>query len=395
MITPRAADHAARLAADQLPAYVHDLADLADSARAVRAALPERAELYYAAKANPAAEILRTLAPHVSGYETASGGELAHVREAVPGMPLAFGGPGKTEAELRLALRLGVERFHVESEQELRLLADLADERPGGAPADILLRVNLPAAEAETSGAALAMGGRPSPFGLDPRSVEACLPLLRGRRLRLRGIHAHLASGLGPEAQLAVAARVTDWARDLAGLHRLQVTEVDVGGGMAVDYARPGARFDWQAYGRGLRELTAKHPDFTLRVEPGRALTAYCGWYVTEVLDLKHTHGEAFAVLRGGTHHLRTPAAKGHDHPFTVLPVDTWARPWPRPAALGEPVTLSGQLCTPKDVFARRVPVARLRAGDRVAFAMAGAYAWNISHHDFLMHPPPTFHFLS
>ncbi|GAA3070527.1 hypothetical protein GCM10020000_63810 [Streptomyces olivoverticillatus] len=157
---------------------------------------------------------------------------------------------------------------------------------------------------------------RPSPFGLDPRSAEACLPLLRGRRLRLRGIHAHLASGLGPEAQLAVAARVTDWARDLASRHRLQVTEVDVGGGMAVDYARPGARFDWQTYGRGLRELTAKHPDFTLRVEPGRALTAYCGWYVTEVLDLKHTHGEAFAVLRGGTHHLRTPRRQGPRPPL-------------------------------------------------------------------------------
>jgi diaminopimelate decarboxylase len=43
-----------------------------------------------------------------------------------------------------------------------------------------------------------------------------------------------------------------------------------------------------------------------------------------------------------------------------------------------EPVTLVGQLCTPKDVFARQVPVERLSVGDVVAFAMAGAYAWNI-----------------
>lgn len=27
-------------------------------------------------------------------------------------------------------------------------------------------------------------------------------------------------------------------------------------------------------------------------------------------------------------------------------------------------------------------------------FGVAGAYAWNISHHDFLMHPRPGFHFL-
>ncbi|MEV4438812.1 type III PLP-dependent enzyme [Streptomyces sp. NPDC049577] len=385
MITPRVAAHAHGLAGAGLPAYVYDLAALDEHARAVRAALPDGVELYYAAKANPAPEILRTLAPHVTGYEVSSGGELAHVRAAVPDRPLALGGPGKTAEELRLALQLGTERLHVESERELRLLAELAER-----PVDVLLRVNLPVAAGELGGAALAMGGRPSPFGLDPGGVRDCLPLLRASRLRLRGIHAHLASGLGPEAQLAVAGRVTDWARGLDPA----LTEVNVGGGMAVDYARPHARFDWRAYGTGLGGLLARHPGLTLRVEPGRALTAYCGWYVTEVLDLKHSHGEAFAVLRGGTHHLRTPAAKGHDQPFAVLPVDDWEHPWARPVVRDEPVTLCGQLCTPKDVLARRVRAGELRVGDRVAFAMAGAYAWNISHHAFLMHPPPAFHFL-
>ncbi|WP_461030241.1 type III PLP-dependent enzyme domain-containing protein, partial [Streptomyces sparsus] len=210
----------------------------------------------------------------------------------------------------------------------------------------------------------------------------------------LRGVHAHLASGLDADPLLATAARVTDWASHLADRHRLDLTEINVGGGMAVDYTDPAARFDWARYGAGLAELARAHPRFTLRVEPGRALTAYCGWYVTEVLDLKHSHGEAFAVLRGGTHHLRTPAAKGHSQPCVVLPRDDWPHPWPRPAVSGEPVTLVGQLCTPKDVLATAVPVGALRAGDRVAFAMAGAYAWNISHHDFLMHPPPAFHHL-
>ena len=123
-------------------------------------------------------------------------------------------------------------------------------------------------------------------------------------------------------------------------------------------------------------------------------MTAYCGWYVTRVLDVKRSHGKAFAVVAGGTHHLRTPAAKGHDQPFTVLPVAGWPHGWPRPAAAAEPVTIVGQLCTPKDVLAREVPVPRLRAADLVAFGLAGAYAWNISHHDFLMHPRPGFHYV-
>ncbi|WKX69566.1 type III PLP-dependent enzyme [Streptomyces sp. XD-27] len=407
MITEPVAALAAGLTADDLPAYVYDLAELAAHAEAVRAALPPAVELYYAAKANPAPEILRTLAPHVTGFEIASGGELAHVHRAVPELPLAFGGPGKTPAELRLALGLGVHRVHVESESELRQLADLAESLPDGLPngrtgraVDVLLRVNLPADEgtlggAALEGAALAMGGRPSPFGLDPDRLAACLPLLAASRaLRLRGIHAHLASGLDAPAQLALAERITGWAQDLSDRHGLGLTEVNIGGGMHVDYARPAERFDWAAYGKGLAALADRHPGLTLRIEPGRSLTAYCGWYVTDVLDVRHSGGEAFAVLRGGTHHLRTPAAKQHDHPFRVLPVDRWDHAWPRPGVRGEPVTLAGQLCTPKDILARRVPVTGLRAGDRIAFSLAGAYAWNISHHDFLMHPAPGFHYL-
>jgi diaminopimelate decarboxylase len=58
------------------------------------------------------------------------------------------------------------------------------------------------------------------------------------------------------------------------------------------------------------------------------------------------------------------------------------------------PGTITGQLCTPKDVLARDTRVTRVRAGDLVAFGLAGAYAWDISHRGFLMHPPPAFRYV-
>jgi diaminopimelate decarboxylase len=77
-----------------------------------------------------------------------------------------------------------------------------------------------------------------------------------------------------------------------------------------------------------------------------------------------------------------------------VVAVQEWPATWPRPEVVDAPVTVVGQLCTPKDVLAADVPVAAARAGDVLVFALAGAYAWNISHRDFLMHPPPRFHHL-
>ncbi|GGL08898.1 diaminopimelate decarboxylase [Sphaerisporangium melleum] len=368
MILPdRVRERAERLT-EALPAYVYDLAALDRHAAAVRRALGDT-ELYYAVKANPDPALLRTLAPYADGFEVSSIGEVRHLRSVLPDARLALGGPGKTDAELAL----DVHRVHVESPGELRRLIGM------DAPADVLLRVNL---AVPVEGASLAMGGGATPFGMDPAGVRECLGLLpASTRVRLRGVHAHLASGLRAPELLGLAETVLAFARELAA------GEVDVGGGMAVSYHEPERLFDWETYGRGLARLRA--PGETLRVEPGRALTAYCGWYLTRVIDVKRVHGEVFAVVTGGTHHLRTPAAKGHDQPLAVLPTGRAGT-----GTTGEPVTVVGQLCTPKDVFAREIPLS-VNVGDIVAFGLAGAYAWTISHHDFLMHPRPGFHYLT
>nr|WP_230416545.1 hypothetical protein [Micromonospora tarapacensis] len=155
---------------------------------------------------------------------------------------------------------------------------------------------------------------------------------------------------------------------------------------MAVDYAHPDRRFDWPTYGRLLGDVLAEHPTVRLRIEPGRAVTVYCGSYLTEVVDVKRSHGQWFVIVAGGTHHLRTPAAKGHSQPFVVVPRHAGG-----PRTDGGPVTVVGQLCTPKDVLARTTDGPAIAVGDVLVFAMAGAYAWNISHRDFLLHEPPDF----
>ncbi|MBQ1051152.1 alanine racemase [Micromonospora sp. C51] len=358
------------------PTYVYDLAALATHAAAVRAALPERVELLYAVKANPDPGMLRTLAATVDGFEAASRGELRHLAGVLPGRRVAaFAGPGKTDADLSAALAADVHRVHVESAAELHRLAALA--RAAGRTVDVLLRVNLPVA---TPGAVLVMGGQASPFGMEPaEAVRLAADPPDG--VRVRGVHAHLASGLDAATAAGVAREVTDWA-----VRQVRAEEVNVGGGMAVDYRRPEHRFDWPSYGRLLGEVLEAYPTVRLRIEPGRAVAVYCGSYLTEVIDVKRSQGRWFVIVAGGTHHLRTPAAKGHSQPFVVV-----SRDGAGPRTDGGPVTVVGQLCTPKDVLARDADSGPMAVGDLLVFGMSGAYAWNISHRDFLMHDPPDF----
>jgi 2-[(L-alanin-3-ylcarbamoyl)methyl]-2-hydroxybutanedioate decarboxylase len=353
-------------------AYLYDTAALRARATSVRAALPAGATLLYAVKANGHPAVVAALAAVCDGLEVASGGELRLAR-AAGARRIVFGGPGKTDAELAAARAAGA-LINVESVHELRRLAAL-----GGRP-DVVLRVNRPGAALTGSHT---MTGTPTPFGLDPDLLPEALAV---GGVRVIGFHLHAVSNnLDGAAHAAFVTAAVDWSVAAAARYGVDLRVVNVGGGFGVDH-RSDATIDLSPLAR----VTAPR-GVDLIFEPGRLLAADAGWYATEVLDVKTTHGRTFAVVRGGTHHFRLPAAWGYSHPFTVLPVDAWPHPYPRPGVRDREVDVVGELCTPRDVLCRARPVDELRAGDILVFGRTGAYGWDISHHDFLRHDPPRF----
>lgn len=382
MIPPRVLDKLHELrSGEPLAAYVYDLAALDAHCAAIMASLPENVEFFYAAKANAELPILQTLAPRVHGFEAASGGELAYLREHFPEQPLIFGGPGKTGAELAAALAGSLAAIHVESLWELQQLAEMAT-----APVPLLLRLNP---ELRHSGdSPMLMGGKPTPFGMSDAELPQAARILQSSSwLDCRGFHLHTRSlQLDVDDHLRLIEGYLDAAPRWAASTGIDLRELNVGGGIGVNYRSPEDQFGWGAFCAGLQKLARP---CTLRFECGRFVTAFCGYYAVEVLDIKTNHGETFAICRGGTHHFRLPAAQAHSHPFVVVP-------GPRtrgPSARGL-VNVVGQLCTPKDRLASGALVEQVHVGDLLVFPLAGAYAWNISHHDFLMHPHPQQHFL-
>ncbi|MFH6787258.1 MULTISPECIES: type III PLP-dependent enzyme [Methylobacterium] len=367
-------------------AFLHDLDALRCQARSLAAPLPPGTDFFYAVKANSDPRVLRALAPCVSGFEVASSGEVLRVRDAVGSAArIVMGGPARTEDDMRVILAHGVERLHVESLHALRL-ANAAAAR-AGVVLPVLLRVNL---AGPVPGATLTMGGAATQFGIEEAAIPDAIAITRDcPALRLEGFHFHTVSNNRDAAgHVALCAAELALARSWAREHGVDLRIVNLGGGWGVDYADPAWRFDAAAFARALApHLATDGP--ALQFECGRVVAAYHAVYLCEVLDLKRTHGRSFALLRGGTHHFRLPSSWSHDHPFRIVPREAWPHPWARPALTDMRVTLAGELCTPKDVLARDVPVARIRVGDLVQFEMAGAYGWDISHHDFLCHAHP------
>jgi len=368
-------------------AYLYDLAHLRARADRLRSSLPSRCKLFYAIKANSDEPVLRALLNHTDGFEVASLGEIQRVRAIDDSALIVFGGPGKSDIELEGALDHRVMLVHVESEHQLRRLDWIARFR--NQTMDILLRVN-PAHVPQQ--ATLRMGGQPIQFGVEETQVPGLFELIQSLPgIRFKGLHIHaISNNLDANAHLALMEHYFDLAEVWQRRYGLKFNWLNVGGGIGVNYADSGSPFDWENFCAGLSALiSARQPCFQVVFECGRFLAADCGCYLSEVLDVKTAYGKHFAILRGGSHHFRLPVSWQHNHPFVILERDGWRYPFSRPAVHDAPVTLCGELCTPKDTLARDVHVERLRAGDCVAFLLAGAYGWHISHHDFLSHPHP------
>ena len=246
------------------------------------------------------------------------------------------------------------------------------------------------------------MTGVATPFGIDEEQLGgAASHGLTLPGIDIAGFHLHAVSNnLDAAAHAAFLRDCVSWSAGAAGRYGIRLREINAGGGFGIDYTG-GTRFDLGVLAAGLRGAPADAPageagdplvvpdGVQLVVEPGRWLAAPAGWYAAEVVDVKYTHGRWFAVLRGGTHHFRLPAAWAYSHPFTVLPRDAWPHRYPRPEVRDAGVDAVGELCTPRDVLTRGQYVSRVRAGDVLVFGNAGAYGWDISHHDFLRHPYP------
>ncbi|KMM39316.1 type III PLP-dependent enzyme [Guptibacillus hwajinpoensis] len=368
-------------------AYVYDLELLKEHATSIKESLPSFCRFYYAVKANPARELLQTLEPIVDGFEVASIGEIGKVSN-VTRKPMLFGGPGKKDSEIENAMDHNVEYFNVESFHELNRMNHIAIQNKVTLP--VLLRVNLSENVSESN---IRMSGVPSQFGVDERDVQDLIEkAMELQNIDVRGFHYHaMSNNLDAHAHVRFVEMCIEKSLAWRDEYELNNPIIDIGGGVGINYWNPAQPFDWDTLATGLSqcETDYKDEDLTLFLEIGRYVTAECGSYVAEVLDVKTNHSEHYAVIRGGSHHLRFPAAWKISQPFSIHPIDEWRYPFERPEITDAKVTVAGELCTPNDVLVRKEYMNRLRAGDVLVFEYAGAYGWTISHHDFLSHPHP------
>jgi diaminopimelate decarboxylase len=372
------------------PLFVYDRAVLDLKLDALRAALPSRFTIFYSMKANPNAAIVKYFLSRGCGIEIASSGELQQaLRAGCAPERILFAGPSKTEAELELAISLGIGEIHLESLVEARRVGDIS--RRIGVRTRVAIRVN-PAGEAQ--GGAMRMGGRPAPFGVDEEILdEAVDAVLSEKALDLQGIHLFTGTQILDATVLAEQYRHgLGVARRVACKLGHPLHSIDLGGGLGIPYFAHENELNLVELRVLLGELCMSienDPSFAgtrFIVEPGRFLVGEAGIYIARINDIKVSRGKKFLLLDGGmNHHLAASGNLGQtikrNYPIAILNrMD---------APAGETVDIAGPLCTPLDTLARAATLPKAEIGDLVGIFQSGAYGLTASPVDFLSHPFP------
>lgn len=351
------------------PTYVYNAVVIRDRYRAFEAALADLPHtLCYAVKANSNLAVLRRFAELGAGADIVSGGELE--RALLAGFPpgrIVFSGVGKSDAELKAAIRAGVGQVNVESIEELGRLADLAGALAGAVR--VGLRVN-PDVTTETH-PYISTGRNGIKFGVPADQVlEAAALVARSPGLELTGLAVHLGSQLlstGPyrEALDRLLALLPAVQQATGGT----VTSLGLGGGIGIRYTGEESIISPAAFSAAVAPQL-REAGLHLHLEPGRCLVGSAGILLTRVLYRKHSGGRDFVIVDAGMNDLVRPSHYGAHHEIVAAGA-------PRPGMLT--VDVVGPICETGDFLALDRELPEVQPGDLLAVLGAGAYGFAMS----------------
>ena len=161
------------------------------------------------------------------------------------------------------------------------------------------------------------------------------------------------------------------------------ITTVSVGGGLPTPYKPGDKRVDLETYfslcdaARKRLEEAFGHA-VRLEIEPGRYLSAECGYLITEVRAIKTMGSNKFYLVDAGFNNLARPVLYGSYHPMSICPADGSSSERPlQKVVVGGPLCESGDIFTQEEgglVCHRELPAANI--GDLLVIECAGAYGF-------------------
>lgn len=326
-------------------------------------------ELHYAVKANSNAKIFSLIKSRGLGADCVSGNEITHaLATGFDPQKIVFAGVGKTDNEIRYAIRNNIACFNCESLQEIIVINAIAREENKNV--NIAIRLN-PNIDAHTHHY-ITTGKTENKFGISQIELMQLIKQLPAlKNIHLTGLHFHIGSqitDLNVFERLCVAANsFVRWFE----MQNIKLQHINLGGGLGIDYQQPKKNMipSFEQYFSTIHNTLQIDDSIKVHFEPGRSIVGQCGYLYTRVLYTKRAEEKNFVVVDAGLTELIRPALYQSFHKIENISSDVGSIK----------ADVVGPICESSDCFGVDVDLPFTSRGDILKIYSTGAYGESMS----------------
>lgn len=341
--------------------------------------IPKRAKLIYSVKASHSPVLLQNYIKEDIMFETASDGELSLLlsMEVDPNR-IWVSGQGKTTGYIRNAIKHGIKHFHIESINELNMLASFINNSEEYI---CCLRINPLNTSNKT---VLQTAGQSSAFGIDEKYLSDILHSENGNIIN--GVFLYCGSQFFDEKSILknteVAFEMSIKFYDITGK---KLKAVDFGGGFGVPECEKDSELDMLELHKDLEKLFNKYEYcecFTDKTnfyfESGRYFSARTACLVTSIMDIKESNGKKFIITDGGINQIGVKQFEYRLHSPYIRHIK-----FEKTTNKFEEYSIVGTTCTPIDLIHPSANIDNPCIGDLICILDCGGYSLDFSPQHF------------
>ena len=319
----------------------------------------------FSVKSNSNVSIISELAKLGSGADVVSEGELLKALKAkVKPSKIVFSGVGKTENELRTAIRKKVFLINIESESEARLINKISKKM--GQITSVGIRIN-PGVDANTL-SKISTGKIDSKFGL-PKSnfLNFCKELKSFKNLKIKALSVHIGSQI---TSIEPYRKTLNVLLKIINLSKINFEYVDLGGGFGISYKDKDRKINIRKYSKLVNKFKKK-VNCKIIFEPGRFIVGNAGTLISKIIFIKKNGNTSFIIIDAGMNDFMRPALYNAKH--DIVPVIKLRK------KVISNVEFVGPICESTDTFIKYKNYSFIDENSFVAITNVGAYGSSLS----------------
>ena len=348
------------------PFYCYSLRQLKSNFTAISDAFKNvKPIICFSIKSNANLTLLKELKKMGSGADVVSIGELLKAKKAgIDSKKIVFSGIGKTEEEIKMAIKKGVLLINVESENEVNLINRISKSVSKKISIGIRLNPNVTGKTHEK----ISTGGKSEKFGLSYYDfIKLCKKINKMKNLDLQGISVHIGSQI---TSIQPFKKVLSVINKVINKTKINFKFIDLGGGMGISYLKNEKQINLKKYATLVNKFI-KNKNSKIIFEPGRFVVGNAAILITKIIYIKKSNNKNFIILDAGMNDLMRPALYNANHQIIPLKKNN--------KLFKGNLEFVGPVCESSDRFTNLKKFSQIKEGDYVALANVGAYGMSLS----------------